>query len=327
MASWRATLACVLAAVTSTSAARVDFVVAHCHEPAEWLADARDGLLEGAPGTSIALRIYEKCEDARAPQYPVDGWASVTYTYLPNKGEECLAYLTHIVGAYKNDSIADYTVFFQGDSVVQGRYVRDALREFGFSVVSISAKDEWRSLNDHQYIAQGESDEACAGKINCMSSQGPDFAECLGEMWLHLGIGPRPPVIAVFANAQFGVSADRVLARPVSFYEDLLAEFNRPSDVECFKLYGPKGRPYRGTCALLEYMWPAIFGEAAELDPAHTMRHEYGTKTVNNVMKNLRRHAEQGAAQEARDGQSDGAREMSVAAAGTDSSASSKDEL
>ena len=64
------------------------------------------------------------------------------------------------------------------------------------------------------------------------------------------------------------------MPRPArSFYQQLLSEFEGPAEAECFKIAGKKGRPFRGTCSLLEYLWPSVFGEEALLNPKHTMIH------------------------------------------------------
>ena len=60
-------------------------------------------------------------------------------------------------------------------------------------------------------------------------------------------------------------------ARPLSFYRGLLTEFEIDPAKECHRVAGPKGRPFRGTCALLEYMWPTIMGEDPVLKAGKTM--------------------------------------------------------
>ena len=139
----------------------------------------------------------------------------------------------------------------------------------------------YRSVNDHQFIAVASSPEECSRLLltsNCLRGP-PRLFECVLELnerhgithGVPLGLGP-PRAFAMYANAQFGVSRDRILSRPLSLYENLLKEFetNRPNE-QCFVLGGPKGRPHRGTCALFEYMWHTIFGEPPILDPRLTM--------------------------------------------------------
>ena len=76
----------------------------------------------------------------------------------------------------------------------------------------------------------------------------------------------------MYTNAQFAVGRARVRARPRSFYAAVLREFEVSPSEECFRITaGPKARPFRGTCALLEYLWPSVFGEAPVLHPLRTM--------------------------------------------------------
>ena len=67
---------------------------------------------------------------------------------------------------------------------------------------------------------------------------------------------PPPRAFAVYTNAQFGVTRDRILERPLALYDGLLAEFERDDSQACYRVGGKKARPHRGTCALLEFLWP-----------------------------------------------------------------------
>ena len=80
-----------------------------------------------------------------------------------------------------------------------------------------------------------------------------------------------PGTFAVYTNAQFGVTRDRIWARPLEAYERLLASFERDDAQSCYHVGGPKGRPHRGTCAVLEFLWPTMLGEAPILDTRRTM--------------------------------------------------------
>ena len=100
--------------------------------------------------------------------------------------------------------------------------------------------------------------------------------ECITQLSQRYSLshGTTPPrAYAVYLNSQFGVTRDRVVARPLAFYESLLAEFERIDGPEtsCFTVSGPKAQPHRGTCALFEYLWPTIMGETPILDPRRTM--------------------------------------------------------
>lgn len=142
----------------------------------------------------------------------------------------------------------------------------------------------FRSLNDHQYIAIGDKPEDCSRLLltsNCMRGP-PRLFDCVKELntrhslshGVLLGL-PEPRAYALYANAQFGVSRDRIRARPLAVYENLLREFDSSSPHEqCFVVGGVKGRPHRGTCALFEHLWHTIMGEPPILDARLTMSGE-----------------------------------------------------
>ena len=139
----------------------------------------------------------------------------------------------------------------------------------------------YRSINDHQYIAVGLHPEDCSRLLldsNCMRGP-PRLFECVQELnerhaishGVSLGLA-APRAYAMYTNAQFGVSRDRIRARPLAFYDALLREFDpKPEREQCFVVGGLKGRPHRGTCALFEYLWHTIMGEPPVLDPRLTM--------------------------------------------------------
>ena len=277
---------------------RVDFVVAHCREPLTWLANAQYMLREGyegafrASGTSsvpldISLHVFEKCGEGGGTAWLHSGWANETRWFLENKGEECLAYLTYIVEEYHR--LPHYVVFLQGDGLVQRMGTK--LANFGRDVVAPQLADVWRSCNDHQYIAIGESEAACTrarmppGRAaNCQVHPLRAMRACMAQMYERHWRMPLPEVVSMYTNAQAGVSRDRIQRRPLDFYRGLLSEFQGPAAKECFKVPGKvamgaadaeqptlTSRAFRGTCALFEYLWPSIFGEAAIVDPSHVM--------------------------------------------------------
>lgn len=257
-------------------AARVGLVVARCHEEMEWLRDVQLGLREGAPAfeLSLELYVYEKCGNRTEDGWPRVGWQHERRTPLPNKGEECLAYLTFLTELYS--LLPDVAVFLQGDGVLDGLNFRAKFRAFSAAVFARGGKRRqyWRSVNDHQYISVGPSREACtsSGLHNCHSyPTGSTFYPCMAALYRRAWRGPMPRFFSVYANAQFGVTRDRVLARPLRFYEGLLREFDGEGGGECHRTGGTKGRPYRATCAMLEYLWPMLMGESNLLDPTHTM--------------------------------------------------------
>ena len=136
--------------------------------------------------------------------------------------------------------------------------------------------DTWRSVNDHQYVAITSSEDECARMLtrNCVLGP-PQLFECITHLNQRHGLshGSAPPrAYAIYTNAQFGVTRDRVWRRPVAVYKALLAEFSGPEEQACYKLRDAnKPSPHRGTCGVLEFLWHTVFGEPPILDPRRTM--------------------------------------------------------
>mmetsp|Transcript_33981 Transcript_33981/g.89380 ORF Transcript_33981/g.89380 Transcript_33981/m.89380 type:complete len:177 (-) Transcript_33981:323-853(-) len=169
---------------------------------------------------------------------------------------------------------------------------------FGQQIVARGVTDVWRSANDHQYIAIGASKEACARagmprgrESNCQSQSDAMMQRmrlCMEDLYERHWGDQLPEVVSMYTNAQAGVSRDRIRARSPAFYRGILAEFSGSPSKECHRVPGKpvmnaakheqavlQSRPFRGTCALLEYLWPQIFGEAPMLDVTHTMSSKY----------------------------------------------------
>ncbi len=81
-------------------------------EPLDWLPEFRASLLETALGATLALRVYRKCGDAA--ELP---WEPDERIQLPNRGEECLGYLSYMA---RYAALPDSSVFFQGEGVLDG---------------------------------------------------------------------------------------------------------------------------------------------------------------------------------------------------------------
>lgn len=261
--------------------ARVGIVVAHCHEEMDWLLDVQRGLREGAAPFELRLElhIYEKCNNRSEDAWTRLGWEHERRTYLANKGEECYAYLTYLNDLYL--LLPDVLLFFQGDGVLGGRDFRAKALSFSrmvFNGGKYVIGDIWRSVNDHQYISIARNASECkrSSLFNCVTLRTKHSSrqfECLAQLYERHTQLQAPPFWSVYANAQFGVTRDRVTARPLSFYRNLLDEFEGPAEDECFSVdrMSLKSRPFRGTCALFEFLWPSLLGEDTALDPRRTM--------------------------------------------------------
>ena len=131
-----------------------------------------------------------------------------------------------------------------------------------------------------RYVAVVRELDECSRLLltaNCMRGP-PKFFECVSSLDQRHGIshGAPPRAYAVYTNAQFGVTRDRILARSLHTYERLLAEFDAPEAQQCFTIGGAKARPHRGTCAQFEFLWHALLGETPILDPRRTMSGQRG---------------------------------------------------
>lgn len=265
----------------------VELVLAHCHENVTFLAAVQRGLRAAVPDAAIALHVYEKCDDRSETLWPRTGWAYERRTYLPNRGEECLAYLTHVVSTW-HAAAPDFYVFLQGDGVMSGRGFGPKFRAFGEGVVRARRRDVFRSINDHQYRGVGATRAACAaaGLTAGLCQPNSRMARCMRELVMRnptnrssaaaaaAALAPAElDVWATFNNAQFGVSSDRLRERPLSYWRGLLAELEGPESTQCLPSRNLRGgdRPLRGTCALFEVLWPSLMGEARVLPRSRTM--------------------------------------------------------
>jgi len=206
------------AATSLAGSTSVDLVVVHCREPLGWLTEVRAGLLETAPGASLRLFVYEKCGDTVPLPWSEATDGPLGRVQLPNRGEECLGYLTYLIARYH--ALPDYSVFFQGDGVLGGRASRTKACAFGARVARRET-GVFRTVNDHQYISLAASKEACAADaslVNC-NEGGPGQWRCLSELVVRHGIGVPAAGYATYANAQFGVSRDKITDRPLRFYQ------------------------------------------------------------------------------------------------------------
>ena len=92
-----------------------------------------------------------------------------------------------------------------------------------------------------------------------------------------------PRAYGGYSGGQFGVTRDRILGRPLTFYKELLEELELADKDACLPAPNPTSpassteRPPTslGACVLLEHMWPMIMGEGHVLDPRKTMTGEY----------------------------------------------------
>eukprot|EP00928_Gymnodinium_smaydae_P034291 TRINITY_DN24340_c0_g1_i5.p1 TRINITY_DN24340_c0_g1~~TRINITY_DN24340_c0_g1_i5.p1 ORF type:complete len:434 (-),score=91.39 TRINITY_DN24340_c0_g1_i5:66-1367(-) len=243
---------------------RVDFVVAHCREPLDWLQGKLERVPEGA-----ALYIYEKCGSwTRAEELAtfvgVDKFQEVYVVARPDKGstrgDECSGYLTHIVGHY--EQLADYTVFLQSDP-------QDHLHfDFLDLVLRTIAAGTYRgppflALNGPRHVRT--------------------LTPCLQGVHEELFGTNLTELLAPYCCAQFLVTRDGIRSRDAAFYGRMLSLVDGTRDVD---LCGIEGAKRSTQCYGFEFLWHMVFGEAA--DPPS--REDDGRLPVALRLKHGREH-------------------------------------
>lgn len=120
---------------------------------------------------------------------------------LPNVGREAHTYLHHIVTHY--DSLADTTVFLQGDPHFHCRSLAE-------KVYSVHRGTEYLPLSETLIIERADGTPMHRGLH-------------LERMWDRLLPGTSPPYFLSHSAACFAVSRDRMLKRPLEFYQRMLS--------------------------------------------------------------------------------------------------------
>mmetsp|Transcript_63215 Transcript_63215/g.175300 ORF Transcript_63215/g.175300 Transcript_63215/m.175300 type:complete len:459 (-) Transcript_63215:71-1447(-) len=217
---------------------RVDFVVAHCREPLEWLS-RRLGIV---PQDS-ALYVYEKCgQTSRIEELnSADKFASARVLPRPDKGlargDECSAYLTHIVDRY--GQLGDFTVFLQSDP--QDHLHFDFLDLVLRSISATTYSVPYLPLNGPRHV---RTLTPCLQAVH---------EEILGTNLTEL-VGP-------YCCAQFVVSRGAIQHRTRRFYSRMLGLVDGSRNIDLCGVIGTK----RSTqCYGYEFLWHVVFGEAVD---------------------------------------------------------------
>jgi len=228
----------------SQGAPTVEFVIAHCKEPLDWVSN---NLMPIAPAGSI-LTIYEKCGEQ--PMFPADVLAHFGHSSLmacPDpaglpRGDECLAYLSHIVSRY--DNLASFTVFLQADP--------DQHLHFSYlqTVLAMLARGTYKvpymSLNGGRHVRT--------------------MSPCLNAVYESIFGESQKEPLGPYCCAQFIVQDVQVRARPLSFYRRMLGMVDG-------SMYTSTGHGdlctnfpvTRSThCYGMEFMWHRVFGDEYE---------------------------------------------------------------
>jgi hypothetical protein len=188
----------------------MNIVVACYRENLNWLSGFED----------CRIHVYDKSpSSARASQQCLPSSAEVTH--LPNVGREAHTYLTHIINRY--DSLADVTVFLQGDPHDHVRHLKQQLDE-------VPTDPGFRELGHTPVVEDGAGNP---------SQPGIDSAGLYRALFRS-----HPPAFYPFhSGANFAVSRAAIRRRPLEFYQRALTA-----------VLSSRSGPWE-----IERVWPRIF--------------------------------------------------------------------
>lgn len=185
----------------------VELVVARFGEDISWLCDVTPGVFVG---------VYDKGK-------PTIGLVADFVMDLANVGREAQTYLFYIVEFY--DDLPKVVVFCQGNP-------HSHCDDFAGKVAEV-----YRTVHTIGFQS------LC--RWNPTEPLGNHYGYPVAEHWPKLFSEPCPTSLTFPAGAQFAVSRERILARPLAWYEKAL----RWCEEE-------PGAPW-----IIERWWPYIFGE------------------------------------------------------------------
>eukprot|EP00929_Paragymnodinium_shiwhaense_P103064 TRINITY_DN66349_c0_g2_i2.p1 TRINITY_DN66349_c0_g2~~TRINITY_DN66349_c0_g2_i2.p1 ORF type:complete len:483 (-),score=86.60 TRINITY_DN66349_c0_g2_i2:408-1856(-) len=216
----------------------VHFVVAHCKEPLDWLSKKLGNVPPGAE-----LYLYEKCGEITDLE-GLEGTAKFRARHrIPRpdvghtRGDECSAYLSHIVGEY--GQLADFTIFLQSDPQdhLHFDYLDLVLRSMAAGTYTVP----YLPLNGPRHVRT---------LTPCLSAVHEDlFGTNLTDL-----IGP-------YCCAQFAVARETILRRTKKFYMRMLGMVDGSNPVD---LCGIEGAKRSTQCYGYEFLWHIVFGETVD---------------------------------------------------------------
>lgn len=224
----------------------VDIVVAGCSSSLQWLWELE------YPAQSRVL-VYDKCQrstqDFEAQTVGLFGVVrTVEHRPVQESGAEgfmtgeCTAYLTHVIGALESNTLADYTIFLHDD----------APRHIRLSLLSLVLDGMRNAAYEVPFL-------------HLVHERYPAFrTRCLRDVYRRVFGEELPGMLSTYCCAHFVVGKERIQARPVAFFKDILelvsvAPYARKHGGECN--IGTK------PCYVMEFLWHRIFGEHDELPP------------------------------------------------------------
>lgn len=219
--------------------AEVHFVVCHCREGLDWLADGRYHM-PARDAALVDLFVYEKCgrsgEDLSGLALPFREVSVVQVLDGDTRTDECSAYLRHSVDHYANP--ADFTLFFQADAGdhLEWGYLSLVMRAIGMGTLQA----DFVHLNYPRLVAS--------------------LSPCRAEVFRRVFNRPPLQMLGSYCCAQFMVSRSRMLTNPLERYESMLQMLSQPSPSECHDIPG-----HSTLCLMYEVYWHVLFGEPEDL--------------------------------------------------------------
>lgn len=216
------------------------------------------------PLKRIRCKTSLKSSSWKIYRYVLDNPNPISGLTVPrNQGREAMAYLTFIVDNY-ND-LPDFVVFHHGH--------RRAWHQPEPTPMKLRALNLTALSHDH-YI-----NLRCAKDPGCTNSTGIDLvtvdpeddrkqAHMLPKFWHTMfgndsvwDLGPTPTNVSVPCCAQFAVTKEAILSRPLAFWRSYRRPLERDLD-EYIPLWGEETSSYLvGIC--YEKLWHMVFGKPA----------------------------------------------------------------
>lgn len=175
-----------------------------------------------------------------------------------NRGDECSAYLHYIVHAYDH-GLAPLTLFVQYGAENQ-LMLPSVVRTAKAAIASMRRYElGFLPLGRHSFEGRWPAPCEAVGKQ-------ATFRRCSEALWrADLGVSTPPRSFRFYANGLFGVSRERIRARPREWYIRMLRALSGEAPSRCD---GPDTRRRPGAttrlvgdCHVLEKAWHVVFGE------------------------------------------------------------------
>ena len=263
---------------------RIGIVVIRCNEMLPWLRDVQRGLRIGAARrpVSLELHVYEACGSRDEDAWHRLSWNRERRTHLSGtrvQSSYCIAFLHYLRDLYA--ALPEAVLFFRGDGA-RGSF--DFYRQsqiFAERLVhNRGAVGIFGSIAEQSYVSMAASMSDCneLRLVHCTGAA-MEFS-CLQRLSRrhNLIAAEAPRAFANYAGGQFGVTRDRILGRPLTFYTELLEDLESADKDACLSNSPASSRDWPpspvGGCVLLEHMWPMIMGEDHVLDPRKTLTGE-----------------------------------------------------